>query len=249
MALVDIVYTGATHNRFSHSIGAAYLANKAILAIINNIETGDGDQLKEYRGPLVLAALLHDIGHGPFSHLFESLFLETDLDLGCKRIGMPSHEEWGNKIYEKLIEEVKKEENSEATVKMLEVAKKIYCVKKENGEVFLSLHSLVSSQLDVDWIISNLLIHKKCGKYNSKVAIKNKAVTAVEDYLFFRKIMYDRVAFHPKIRAYEYLMKCFLNRYYKHVGGRAKEPIESNETNPITDYFIKLQGIFEEYEK
>lgn len=266
VGLVEIVYPGATHSRFSHSVGTAYLASKAISSIIQNIEpkdeNNDPDRLKEMlekkRKSFIVAALLHDIGHGPFSHLFEAAFSKN-------KEKIPTHEEWGERIYDKLIQDVKSQiEDSEQseilkdTCKTLTEAKKIYYYKdeankknNEDNKIHSFLHQLLDSQLDVDrfdyllrdshycgvkygvfdvnWIIANLKIT------NYQLVVKKKATASIEDYLFSRKMLYDRVSFHGKIRAYEYLMKSFLERIYK----SATDTSENG--NAITDYFYKLK--------
>lgn len=86
LGTVDYVFPGATHTRFAHSIGVAYLVQKACTEILlkkKNFETIKGD-LKLFNKPeqiilaLTVAALLHDIGHAPFCHTLEGFFYSTE---------------------------------------------------------------------------------------------------------------------------------------------------------------------------
>ena len=83
----DLVYPGATHSRFAHSIGVYQTARR----LVDVIARQQGEQYDHYRARVVLlAALLHDIGHGPFSHAFEA---------AATAAGLPRrHEEWGAEI-------------------------------------------------------------------------------------------------------------------------------------------------------
>ncbi len=66
------VYPGATHNRFSHCLGAAYLGKRVIEKLISDKDEGENKELlKSVKELVMLAGLLHDIGHGPYSHMFE----------------------------------------------------------------------------------------------------------------------------------------------------------------------------------
>ena len=78
LGLSDLVYPGATHTRFAHSIGVYHIARQLIEVIRRDISS----EFDEERARVaLLAALLHDIGHGPFSHVFEDLFDHTKLCL------------------------------------------------------------------------------------------------------------------------------------------------------------------------
>ena len=87
LAGAHLVYPGAQHSRFEHSLGAMHIANQAA-TILKEKKFLDSEDVTNLR----LAALLHDIGHGPFSHLFEEVLQKK------KRI---SHEEIGARLKRK----------------------------------------------------------------------------------------------------------------------------------------------------
>src|SRR5919205_2813878 len=85
LAGAHLVYPSAQHSRFEHSLGAMHIAGLAGETLLDKGYIDNADVVQELR----LAALLHDIGHGPFSHLFEEV-----LEARCKR----SHEDMGREI-------------------------------------------------------------------------------------------------------------------------------------------------------
>ena len=86
----DLVFPGATHSRFAHSIGVYHVARQLVDVVKRRqLEKGESHDEKRTR-VVLLAALLHDIGHGPFSHVFEEV--TTDLKLPGH------HEDWGANI-------------------------------------------------------------------------------------------------------------------------------------------------------
>ncbi|MCL2407076.1 MAG: HD domain-containing protein [Defluviitaleaceae bacterium] len=86
LATSYLVYPGAEHTRFGHSIGVMHLASKAFVSAMNNYANRTGERLFNnldeawYKQVLRLIALTHDLGHGPFSHAFEGLFAKDPND-------------------------------------------------------------------------------------------------------------------------------------------------------------------------
>jgi len=122
LGLTHYVYPGATHTRFQHTIGAVHLMSQAI----THLRQRDTEISPEEEEAVLIAILLHDIGHGPFSHA-----LENSLVQGI------SHEDLSEKLMAKL--------NVEYNGK-LDLAIRIFNNKYEKH----FLHQLVSSQLDMD---------------------------------------------------------------------------------------------------
>ena len=210
LGMAELVFPTAVHNRFSHCIGTAYLAYR----IADKLKLDD-DQKKH----VIAGALLHDIGHGPFSHTFEELFKEK----GKKRI---SHEDWTPyflKDFEKLLVDNGIDFDVISSL-----------IKKDNKkEQYNIIADIISSQLDadrldyllrdshfcgvpygkidLDWIINNLIKIDET-KSPPKLGIHRKGWRAVEHFLICRRTMTQNIYFHPKVKALEQLFIFFLRK-------------------------------------
>lgn len=204
LSFAEYAYPGAVHSRFNHSIGVAYLAQCVAESL---------DLNKDERHAVTVAGLLHDIGHGPFSHAFEEIYGKNQKGKKLK----VDHEKWNLKFIDSLIEKHPDRKT------ILEQAKKV--ITGENNDV---LHQIISSQLDVDrfdyllrdshfsgvsyghfdvhWLISNLKIN------SNKIVVTPKGVKSVEHYLMARRLMNHNVYFHKKKCAAEYLLDVFFEK-------------------------------------
>jgi len=199
-------FHGAEHSRFSHSLGAYEIARKIISQFERN---GYEDWPREERLVCLCAALLHDIGHGPFSHSVETVFGEH-------------HEIWSRRIIEEDTEvnRVLREVDSALPASIANVIRKTYPQQ--------IVVSLVSSQLDADRM-DYLLRDAYCtgvnyGMYDldrilrvlrphqGKIVVKESGMHAVEDYLMSRYQMYWQVYFHPVTRSSEILLRNIFTR-------------------------------------
>ena len=204
LAGVGMVFQTAEHSRFTHSLGAYHMAN----LVIHNV---DGmEKIDEYEQVVFLiSALLHDIGHGPYSHAFENT-----IDL--------SHEE----ITVKLILSPKTEINKVLSIKD-GLANDVASVISHDGK-FPLIEQLVSSQLDVDrmdylsrdaymtgaayGIIDYFRILRSMKIINNKLVCKASGVHSIESYLMSRYHMYFQVYYHPVARSYEALLESIYER-------------------------------------
>lgn len=200
LGLASFVYPGAQHTRLLHSIGAMHLMNEAI----NNLRNKGHDiTLDEANGALA-AILLHDIGHGPFSHV-----LEYTLTNGI------CHEEFSLTLMQSL----NKELNSE-----LDICINIF--KNEYPKKFL--HQLVSGQVDVDRLdylrrdsyftgviegdIGSARIIKMLDLRNDRLVVEAKGIYSIENFLMSRRLMYWQVYFHKTAVAAEKVLIKTLKR-------------------------------------
>ena len=191
LGLASFVYPGAQHTRFQHSLGAMYLTNEAIKQLRQN-----GHEITSEEADGVLAAiLLHDIGHGPFSHV-----LENTLVSGI------SHEEISLRLMQQM--------NSEMDGK-LTLAIRIF--QDQYPKHFL--HQLISSQLDMDrmdylrrdsfftgvteGVIGSARLIKMLDVYNDQLVIEAKGIHSIENFLIARRFMYWQVYFHKTAVAAE----------------------------------------------
>ena len=200
LGLTDLVYPGALHTRFHHAIGAMYLMEIALNTLRNK---GHKISDEEYEAALI-AILLHDIGHGPFSHALEFGLL-TNI----------THEEISLIIMEKLNQEFKGK---------LSLAIEIF--KGEYKRNFF--HQLVSSQLDVDRLDYLSRDYYFTGVSEGKVAadrilkmleikqeelvVEEKGIYSVESFLNARRLMYWQVYLHKTVISAEFILLRIVQR-------------------------------------
>jgi len=227
--LTELVYPGAKHTRFHHALGAMFLMQKAIETLrMKNVEISD-----EEANGVLCAILLHDIGHGPFSHTLEKTLIE----------GL--NHEWIS-LY--LMEMLNAEFSGE-----LDLAIKIF--KGEYERNFLT--QLVSSQLDMDRLdylkrdsfftgvvegnINPDRIISTLNVKDDQLVVDSKGIYSIEKYLTARMFMYWQVYNHRT----SFSAEVFLTEVLR----RAKELSNAGEDLFATDalsYFLKKNSTHEE---
>lgn len=199
-----LTFHGAEHSRFSHSLGVYEIMRKII-----DVFEGRDHWNPDERMLCLAAALLHDVGHGPFSHSFEKVF-NTDHELFTRRIIMGDTE----------INRVLKQVSDDFPDKVADVIAKTY----ENKLVI----SLISSQIDadrMDYLLRDAYytgvsyghfdlerIWRVMRPMEDQVVIKQSGMHAVEDYIMSRYQMYWQVYFHPVTRSAEVILSKILHR-------------------------------------
>ncbi|MCC5928196.1 MAG: HD domain-containing protein [Cyclobacteriaceae bacterium] len=184
LGLTDFVYPGALHTRFHHAIGAMHLM-KETLDNLREKQIVINDE--EYTASL-LAILLHDVGHAPFSHALEHILVHG-----------AAHEDLSSLIMERLNEEYNGK---------LNLCLKIF--KNQYHRKFFN--QLVSSQLDIDRLdylnrdsfftgvsegkISAHRIIKMLNVHNDELVVEEKAIYSIENFLSARRLMYWQVYLH-----------------------------------------------------
>ncbi|MDD4994178.1 MAG: HD domain-containing protein [Paludibacter sp.] len=221
LGLSSFVYPGAQHTRLLHSLGAMHLMGEAITQLRQ-----EGNEITPAEAEAVRACiLLHDIGHGPFSHT-----LEHSLVNGV------SHEEISLLMMEKI--------NRELDGKLdmaLEIFTNVYPKK--------FLHQLVSSQLDMDrldylsrdsfysgvseGIIGAARIIKMLNVHNDQLVVEAKGIYSIEKFLVARRLMYWQVYLHKTSVAAEQMLLNILKRA-KELAGNGAELFGS----PSLRYFL-----------
>ncbi len=200
LGLTSLVYPGANHTRYEHSIGSMYLVRSAIGVLR---EKGVDITDEEAEGASI-AVLLHDLGHGPFSHALEESIVK----------GI-SHEELSILFMHDL--------NDEFSGK-LDLAIRIFL----NQYPKHFLHFLVSSQLDMDrldflkrdsfycgvseGVVSSDRIIKMLDVRNDQLVVEAKGIYSVEKFLIARRMMYWQVYLHKTVVSAERLLVNLLRR-------------------------------------
>lgn len=194
LGLTNFVYPGACHSRLSHALGAMHLMKEAIGVLRSkDITISDHDEEQA-----MAAILLHDIGHGPFSHA-----LENNIIKGI------SHEE----ISLALMHEMNNEMGGR-------LSGAIDIFTGTHSKKFL--HQLVSSQLDVDrldylrrdsffsGVAEGMIGHERIIKmmtvHNNDLVIEEKGIYSIEKFLISRRLMYWQVYLHKTVIAAEQLL-------------------------------------------
>lgn len=241
----DFVYPGASHSRLSHSIGAMQMARRmlAVLERNNQINPRSRDH-RVWRRATVCAALLHDVGHGPFSHVFEEISDECGIS--------EQHVAYTLRIIQET--EVKRILRAAGVFK-----ETLSFFQQEAGGSAYS--SIISSQLDADrldflmrdrhftgvrsvsidmeWLLDSLRIKKIPAEVGQATlreftfVLHPKGRTVVEEFLSTYAIMYSNIYFHKTTRAVQRMVQDALGRVLTTPKLRKKLP----KDDPIRKYF------------
>jgi HD superfamily phosphohydrolase len=220
MALAYLVYPGAVHTRLHHSLGAFHLMHQAI----QELKSKEISITKEEEQGAKIAILLHDIGHGPFSHALERTLVDVH------------HEELSLFIMHLL--------NKEYHGKLqlaIDIFTGVYPKK--------FLHQLVSSQLDVDrldylardsfftgvseGVVGYDRILKMLTVQKDELMVEEKGIHSIEKFLIARRLMYSQVYLHKTVLSSELMLVNILRR--------AKWLVQQGETlfaTPFLSYFL-----------
>ena len=221
LGLSYLVYPGAMHSRFGHSLGAMHLMQEAIISL----RTKGVEITEQEETSAMIAILLHDIGHGPFSHVLEHTLVDG-----------VTHEDISLLMMERINMDLKGQ---------LDTAIAIF--KNEYPKHFL--HQLISSQLDVDRMdylcrdsfftgvqegrVASERLLKMLDVRNDKLVVQIKGIYSVEKFLVARRLMYWQVYLHKtSVAAEQHLIKIL---------SRAKELARGGKElfcSPALRYFL-----------
>lgn len=212
LGLSYLVYPGAMHSRFGHSLGAMHLMQEAISCLRQKgVEITD-----EEATAAMIAILLHDIGHGPFSHVLEHTIVEG-----------VTHEDISLLMMERINSDLQSTWQVEQGEGPLDEAIAIF--KDEYPKHFL--HQLISSQLDVDRMdylcrdsfftgvqegrVASERLIKMLDVRNDKLVVQLKGIYSVEKFLVARRLMYWQVYLHKtSVAAEQHLIKILTRAKY-----------------------------------
>ena len=216
LGLASVVYPGARHTRFQHSLGAFHLMSEAILTLQQK-----GQFIFDSEAEAVQAAILmHDIGHGPFSHVLEHTLISG---ISHEDISLMMMEQMNHDLHGQL-------------------GLAIAIFKDEYPKRFL--HQLISSQLDMDRLdylrrdsfftgvtegnIGSARIIKMLNVVDDRLVVEQKGIYSLENYLTTRRLMYWQVYLHKTAVAYEKVLVNMLRRAKK---------LYRTENSPLTSHF------------
>ncbi|MCD2255971.1 HD domain-containing protein [Lactobacillus sp. CC-MHH1034] len=252
----SFTFHGAEHSRFTHSLGVYELTRQICDNFVRNYpsqQPGDGLWNDHERLVALCAALLHDIGHGPYSHTFERIF-------------GTNHEAWTVKIItspETEVNQVLRQVDADFPEKVASVIQKTY----PNPQVV----QMISSQIDadrMDYLLRDAYhtgtkyglfdvtrILRVMRPYEKGIAFQANGMHAVEDYIVCRFQMYQQVYFHPVSRGMEVVLTHLLQRakfLYEDKGSHHIQVptllVPFFEQNFGTDDYLKLDdGVLNTY--
>lgn len=257
----EFVYPGATHTRFSHSVGVFHTARSLVEMLKKKI----GGEFDPDRAQVAIcAALLHDVGHGPFSHTFEGVM---------KKIGRKkSHEDWTYDIIsgETEISRILEEEEGEQ-------------FRNDVGNLIKQEHpvdiysSIISSQFDADrldylrrdklmtgtehggfdweWLLNNLEIHSVPlpGEEGLDIVqveglvLGRKSLCAAEEYLLGRHHLYSQVYYHKTTRSAEKMLEALLLIIAEYYTEGKQDQISLPKSHPLAIFLEESNNDLQKY--
>ena len=237
LGLSYLVYPGATHSRFGHSLGAMHLMQEAIRSLrLKGVEITEQEETAA-----MIAILLHDIGHGPFSHVLEHTIVDG-----------VTHEDISLLMMLRINEDLHGQ---------LDTAIAIF--KNEYPKHFL--HQLISSQLDVDRMdylcrdsfftgvqegrVASERLLKMLDVRDDKLVVQIKGIYSVEKFLVARRLMYWQVYLHKtSVAAEQHLIK-ILSRAKELARESRESRVESGELfcSPALRYFLYQNVTFADF--
>lgn len=240
LGLAHFAYQAAEHSRFAHSLGAFHLATRILAKLRSKYEISPDDQTA-----VRVAALLHDVGHGAFSHVLETILGFHHEDFTVAAV-LSEDTEIGTML---------REHSPDLATRVADIIRGTFRP--------MALAQLVSSQLDVDrmdyLLRDSLMTGVKYGVYDLEWIIKSieineaddqlyvsaRGLYAVEDYLQARYYMFRQVYFHRTLRSAEIILQALLRRALQlfqsdqpiwHAPGTAFERILSGERLTLKEH-------------
>ncbi len=240
LGLAHFAYQAAEHSRFTHSLGAFHLATRTLGRLSGKYEISAGDQ-----AAVRVAALLHDIGHGPYSHVIEGIFGFHHEDFTIEAI-LSRDTEVGRTIFEfspQLATDAA--DIIRGTFKPMALAQLVSSQLDVDRMDYLLRDSLMTGAkygiYDLEWIIKSLEINED----EDQLYVSAHGVSSVEDYLQARYYMFRQVYFHRTLRAAECVLRSTLQRALKvyrqggdvwHIPGSSFEKILRGESLQLREH-------------
>jgi len=246
-----LTFHGAEHTRFTHSVGVAFLAKRIFDALLAAGQIpGRRRAVERTRLVAIAAALLHDVGHGPFSHLYEKVFNERRHEEWTRLIVRDAGGETGRLLRRAgLVEEIlavythayRPSFVADIVSSQLDADRLDYLLR----DSFMT--GVAYGRYDLEWILTNLRLARRGKDRDLRLAINGmKGYHAAEQFVIGRYLMYQQVYYHKTSRAAEQMIRTALQRLvdaHKETGG-FPEPcpapirrlIQTGGNLPVEDY-------------
>lgn len=219
LGMSEFVFPGANHSRFAHSIGVMHTARMFLKSLMEKESKGLSP---ETQAAILSAALLHDLGHGPFSHAFEKVTGQKHEKYTLEVIRNPKTEV--NKRLRKFSKDLPKhvaaffdEPVDDRKLKAAGIPKYVVQIVSSQLDADRSDYLLRDShatgadygKFDLPWLVHHLYPNPEKDKYY----IGKKAFSTAEQYVFCRYHMYRSVYFHKTTRAAEVMLRLLFKRF------------------------------------
>ena len=270
LGVSEFTFPGATHTRLAHSIGVFHIARRLMEVAQRDVPQ---DKRKPHRERVaLLAALLHDLGHGPFSHAFENAE-----KLRLPKENYSDHEHWTAELIRRKegnIRRILREEFGGDGSVADDIASML------SGDEQDLYSSVVSSSfdadrldymrrdrmmtgsgagaIDFDWLLDNLRVvdvpsssgddpQESSGDAIQVFAFEEKALQAVESFILARFHLYSQVYLHRTTRGIEQMLTAFLLAFSEEAAKGAKANLAVPEDHPLRAYYAKAKPCLEKY--
>src|SRR5262245_46145845 len=216
-----LTFHGAEHTRFTHSVGVAFMAKR----IFDSLRAASqiprkGRALERTRLVAIAAALLHDVGHGPFSHLYEKVFNDRKHEEWTRLIIRHARGEAGRLLRRAgLVEEIlavydrtyRPSYVSDIVSSQLDADRLDYLLR----DSFMT--GVAYGNYDLEWILTNLRLARRGREGGPKADLRlaingTKGYHAAEQFVIGRYLMYQQVYYHKTSRAAEQMIRTALQR-------------------------------------
>lgn len=204
----NYVFPSAVHTRFEHSLGVYHLSKKYI-QILNT----DGQFTEEDIKCITIGALIHDIGHGPYSHLFDEI-IDIDKNHEYRSIELLNYmnKKYGLELLKNDINTIK-EIIYPKNIESIKKRKYIYQIVSNNNGIDVDRFDYIMRDIKMTGLnygieYERIMNHSKI--VNGEIVYSEKVKTSIDEFFRIRFIMYKEVYNHHTVRAIEYMMKDFI---------------------------------------
>jgi len=268
LGVSELTFPGATHSRFIHSIGVYHNARR-LLEVVRRLLSERGEEFNTIIARnVLLGTLLHDIGHGPFSHAFENARKALSPDPNIR-----DHEWFTGKMIkdrEGAIFSILGEEKAEQVAALFEpddpenIYQSILTSSFDADRLdYLArdryMTGVRTGAIDTDWLLDNLSIHYLKSSQDGEIyedsaliptfSFKEKGRQAAEDFLLARYRLFSQVYLHKTTRGFE----CILSALIKKIAIAAREKksasIGIDGNHPLVRFLSNEQGLLDDYRR
>jgi uncharacterized protein len=275
LGVSEFTFPGATHTRLSHSIGVFHLARR-LMKVAEGYVAADKIS-KSRRRIALLASLLHDLGHGPFSHAFEDAEKKRIERAGLPKESYRDHEHWTAELIQSRdgnIRRVLKEEFHGDGAIADDIAKML---KGSEQDLYSSVVSSSfdadrldylqrdrmmtgsgAGAIDLDWLLDNLRVvdarvssdespDASDGETVQVFAFEEKALQSAESFILARFHLYSQVYLHKTTRGIEKMLTAFLLAFSEEAAKGSKADLAVPKDHPLRAYYAKATPDLKKY--